>query len=248
MSAASRSELDDSRWHGLFRLGGMAAFIIAALLLGEIAVYALIPTADTALERLALFRDNWLVGLLSLDLLGMISYVLFVPLIIALYMSLRRTNQTAIVVATAVFFVGIADFFATNTAFPLLSLSRQYAAAATDAERAMFLSAGQAMLTLFNENAFLVSYVIVSTAWLMISAVMLRSSVFGKLASCAGIAAGGSGIAAVALEHVSAIHAFLVLAISLYFAAIVLLFIWVFLVGLRLRKLGQERLPVEVAQ
>ncbi len=237
MNRTTESGTAGSRWQGLHKLGGVAALMIAVLLLGEIVVYAVLPRPGSALEHFALFRDNWLAGLLTLDLLGMISYLLFVPTILALYAALRRTSESVMAVATALFFVGIADFFATNPAFSVLSLSSQYAAAATDAEKAMFLAAGQSMFTLFNENAFLVSYVIVSVAWTMISGVMLRSNLFSRITAYAGILAGAAGIVAAVLEHILAIDA-LSIAISLYFAAIVFLFVWVILAGRRLYQLG----------
>jgi hypothetical protein len=235
----------DARWHGLFRLGGVAALAIAALLLGEVVVYAVLPSPRTALDHFALFRDNWLVGLLTLDLLGMIAYLLFVPTILALYAALRRSSEAVMAVATVLFFLGIADFFATNTAFPALALSTQYAAATTDAERAMVLAAGQAMFTLFNENAFLVSYVIVSAAWMLIAGVMLRSAVFSRITAYAGILAGAAGIIAVGLEHIPGGASLLALAIAVYFAAIVFLIIWVVLAGRRLYQLGSLRAAAE---
>jgi Domain of unknown function (DUF4386) len=224
------------RWAGLYRLGGIAAFLIAALLLGEIAVYASFPRPDTVLEHFELFQENTLVGLLTLDLLGMISYLLFIPTILALYVALRRTSEAVMAVASVLFLVGIAAFFATNTAFPVLDLSERYAEAATHADRAVILAAGQAMFTLFNENAFLVSYVIVSAAWVMIGAVMLRSPLFGRASAYAGMLAGAASIVAVVLEHVSA--ALVNVAIPFYFAAIVSLFAWVVLIGRRLWQLG----------
>ena len=232
----TKSEIADSRWQSLYKLGGLASLIIAVLLLGELAVYAFLPRPSTAIEYFSLFHDNWLTGLLYFDLLGMISYLLFVPAILALYTVLRRTSEAVMVIATALFFVGVADFFATNTAFSMLTISSQYAAAKTDAERAIFLAAGQTMLTLFNENAFLVSYVIVSAAWTMIAGVMLRSSVFSRTTAYAGILAGIAGIVAVILEHAAKDDLFI--AISLYFAAIVFLFAWVILVGRRLYQLS----------
>ena len=47
------------------------------------------------------------------------------------------------------------------------SLSTQYALAKTPEARHLALAAGQAMIALFEENAFLVSYVIVSFSWLI---------------------------------------------------------------------------------
>src|SRR5689334_9223484 len=138
MNQTTVSGAEGARWKGLYKAGGVAALIIAVLLVGELVVYAVYPRPNTALDHFNLFRDNWLVGLLTLDLLGMISYLLFIPTILALYVALRRTSEAVMAIATAIFFVGIADFFATNTAFSVLDLSDQYAAAKTDAERAMF--------------------------------------------------------------------------------------------------------------
>jgi Domain of unknown function (DUF4386) len=210
--------------------------IIAILLLGESVVYAVLPNRSTPIEFLALFRDNWLIGLLSFDLLGMISYLLFIPMILSLYVVLRRTNESIMIVGTVLFLVGIAVFFSTNTAFPMLSLSSQYEAAGTEAERAILLAACQTMITLFKVNAFMVSYVIVSAAWLLIAAVMLQSKLFSRLAAVAGIIAGAAGIVAEMLEHISA--TFRIVAIVLYFAAIVFLLLWVVLTGRRLYNLG----------
>ena len=86
-------ETVNSRRRGLYQLGGIAAFIIAALLIGEIVVYATLPRASTALEHFTIFQDNWLAGLLTFDLLGMVSYLLFVPTILALYLILRRKSR-----------------------------------------------------------------------------------------------------------------------------------------------------------
>lgn len=94
------------------------------------------------------------------------------------------------------------------------------------------------MLTTFNVGAFQVSYVIVSAAWLMISAVMLRSSVFGGVAAYSGILAGATAIGAVALEHTPVIGGLFALLVSVYFAAIVFLAVWVVLIGRRLFQLG----------
>lgn len=242
MNAARASGTEDLRWRGLLRFGGAAALVIGVLLLGEIAVYASVPRAETAVEHFALFRGRWLAGLLSLDLLGMICYLLFVPTILSLYLTLRRSAEGTMLVAAVLFFVGIADFFATNTAFPLLSLADQYAAASTDAQRAMFLAAGQGMFSQFNENAFLVSYVIVSASWAMIAGVMLKSGAFGRLTAWWGILAGSTGILAVVLEHALPAGVLLI-SIALYFAAIVFLFLWVVMAGRRLWRLGNQGRP-----
>lgn len=211
--------------------------MIGLLLIGEVIVYAALPRSTTVAEYFEIFIEDPLVGLLTFDLLGMVAYILFVPTVLALYATLRRTSEAVMAVATVLFFVGIAEFFASNTGFSMLSLSNQYVAATSNVERERLLAAGQAMLTIFNENAFLVSYVIVSASWTMMAAVMLRSNVFSRFTAIVGMLAGIAGIVAVVLEHITFIDA-LAFAIALYFLAIVFLFIWVLLLGRRLYQLG----------
>ena len=233
-----KTSSSDARWSGLFKLGGGASIAIAVLLLAEFAVYAMIPDPGSLAEKnLELFIQSPLAGLLSFDLLGMAAYILFIPAILALYIALHRYSEAAMLVATALFFVGIADFFATNTGFPMLSLSNQYALASTPEEQQAILASSQAMIAVFEENAFLVSYVIVSFSWFVISLVMFRSRVFGRITATMGILAGTAGVVAVVLEHITFINA-VTTAIAIYFLAIVFLMLWVFLSGTRLLRLG----------
>jgi len=237
LNQVTDAETADSRWKGLYKVGGVAALIIAVLLLCEIIVFSVWPQPNTVMGYFELFQENWLVGLLDLDLLGMVAYVLFVPVILALYIALRRASESFMAIGMVLFFVGISVFFATNTAFSMLSLSNQYAAAITDAERSMFLAAGQATLTTFTVGAFQVSYIIVSGAWLMIAAVMLRSSIFSRATASSGILAGATGIGAVVIEHTPVIGDIFPLLVALYFAAIVFLAIWVVLIARRFFQL-----------
>lgn len=227
------------KWRGLYTMGGYSALMISVLLLGEIAAYAVLPRTSNALGNFELFRINWFAGLLTFDLLGIIAYLLFIPTILAIYVTVRQESEAIMAVATVLFFIGISEFFATNTGLSMLSLSGRYAAASTETEKAALLAAGEAMLTLFNENAFLLSYVFVSFAWAMISVVMLRSKVFGRINSIAGILAGLSGILAVFLEHVLQAKAIFI-AVTFYFAAIVFLVVWIILAGQRLLLLRKN--------
>ena len=67
----------------------------------------------------------------------------------------------------------------------MLSLSDQYAAATTDAQRSMYLAAGQAMLATFEGTAFQVSYVLASVAGIVIGAVMLQERYLSRVAAYA---------------------------------------------------------------
>jgi hypothetical protein len=94
--------------------------------------------------------------------------------------------------------VGIAVYFASNQAFSMLSLSDQYAAATTDAQRSAFLAAGEALLAITQGSGILLSLFLVLLAGLITSLAMLRSSmrsrVFGRATAYVGILANASGL------------------------------------------------------
>lgn len=228
----NRAVTDDGRWQSLYKIGGISALLIAVFLLGEIIVYSIVPNPNSITGYMELFIKSPLFGLLHFDLLGMVSYLLFIPVILSFYTILKRNSESLTIIATVLFFIGIAVFYSTNTAFSMLSLSKQYALAETDAARSMILASFQSMVTLFKVQAFMVSYVLVSAAWFMIGCIMLRSTLFNKFTSWMGILAGASGIIAEILENTS--KAFVEIAIAFYFAAIVFLLIWIVITGRKL--------------
>jgi hypothetical protein len=228
-------ETYEDRWRNLHRIAGITAFAIAILLLGECYVYSVIPNPSTTIGYMDLFLKNPLFGLLHFDLLGMISYLLFIPFTLSLFMLLKGKNEYVTLIATVLFFIGIAVFFSTNTNFSMLSLSKQYSLAKSDTERLIILTSFQTMVTLFKVQAFMTSYIIVSIAWVMFGCVMLKSILFNKFTSCMGILCGISGIVAEIFENTS--KALLGLAIAFYFCAVVFLLIWVVLIGITVCKI-----------
>ena len=129
----------DSAWKNLYRIGGTAALIVGILTPIDVLFFVIWPQPTTIQGWFALFQKNWVIGLLDLDLLGMIIYVIAVPSILALYFSLRRASQSWIAISTALTFIGIAAYFGSNTIFSMLSLSNQYATASSDAQKSLFL-------------------------------------------------------------------------------------------------------------
>ncbi|HYZ60781.1 MAG TPA: hypothetical protein VE544_14095 [Nitrososphaeraceae archaeon] len=139
-------------------------------------VFFLWPPPTSVIGWFALFQDNALVGLLDMDLLLIVDYLLLIGLFSALWASLRRANESLMAIALILQLVATASYLASTVAFEMLSLSNQYATATTDAERSLFLAAGQ-MLVTWQGTAFDVSYVLSALAVLIVSAVMLRSHI-----------------------------------------------------------------------
>jgi hypothetical protein len=190
-------------WSGLYRAGGVACLVmIAAMVVGSITFVLSPPPTGDVTEWFALFQRSGLLGMMDMDLVMLVGYLALIPLVIALYVLMRRRSEAVMAIAAGSAGVAIATHFASSRVFEMLALSRQYAVAATEAQRAALLAAGQSMLTTylgsfggpavlggwnFQGTAFNVSYVLWSVAGIAISAVMVRGGEFGKVAGWIGI-------------------------------------------------------------
>ncbi len=227
----------DSRWHWLYKVAGMSALVTAVLIVVQMIVFIIWPPPSTAIDTFKLLQENALVGFLALDLLYVIDNVLLIPILLALYVALRKTNESFMLIGAALGFVGIAALFASNPAANMNFLSGQYAAAATDAQRALFLAAGEAMLAVYSGTAYHISLILGSVALVIIPIVMLQSKIFSKATAYMGI-----------LANVLALG-FYVPKIGIYILlfSVIFLLVWYILITRRLFQLGRD-MPKEELQ
>jgi hypothetical protein len=232
------TEIADSTYQNLYIVGGVAALIAAVLILAEVVVLAIYPTPNTISDWFMLFQSNSVIGFLDFWGLEVPMYLMFIMMFLALYMALRKTNPSLMVIALTFAILGIGVFLATNNPSSMPSLSNQYATATTDAERSTILAAGQALLSNTNQRAvggFNMGLFLVSVAGLMVSSVMLQSTCFSRSTAFVGILAHGLSLADYLRQALtsSAIVALLVILPNALF-----LVIWYVMVGRRLYKLG----------
>jgi Domain of unknown function (DUF4386) len=240
LKQAKDAETGKSGWKGLCKLGATTVFIASLIPPAEIAINYQPGVADlsqrtvTVLDWFALFQNHWFIGLRNLGLLNIFGAVLLAPTIFAIYTALRRDDEACVTFGTILFFVGMAVYLANSRAFPMLSLSSQYAAATTDAQRSLFLAAGQAMLS---EGQARAGIPLIEFACLAISAVMLRGNVFGKWTAYAGII---GNMLLLGVEVIIAIEQRLP-GVGMVIAASggLLIMTWDVLVGRRLLQLGR---------
>ena len=248
-----KPEIEDFAWKGLFRLGGIAALTAGLIfrrnlgaeltLLKESGIITAGPMTPPATVPawFTLLQSNPLVGLTWLNVFDLVNYALVGLMFLALLAALRRTSQSSMVIATALGLVGIAIYFASNQVFTLLSLSHQYAAATTSAQRVLLLAGGQALLAInrFNSLSGYLSLLLIAVAGLLTSIVMLRSKVFNRTTAFVGILASAFDLAyCLAVVCVPAVDGEL-LAVCFIPAAGLFLMIWHILIGRRLYQLGR---------
>jgi hypothetical protein len=248
MNQVANAEPADSTYQNLYKIGGVAALIAAALVLGDVIVLAIYPPPGTIRDWFMLFQGNKIVGLLDLWGLEVPMYLMFIMMFLALYMALRKTNPSLMVIALTLALLGIGVFLATNNPSFMLSLSNQYATATTDAERSTLLASGQALLSNTNQRAvggFNMGLLLVSAAGLVVSSVMLQSNSFSRTTSFVGILAHGLSLVDYLRQALtsSAIVALLVILPNALF-----LMIWYVLIGRRLYQLGRPERKISLQQ
>ena len=202
----------EADWKLLYRIGAAAALIaviffrrnIGAELMafngfGIFAVPRTVPS--NALDWFLLLQNNKFVGLALFGVFDLINYALVGLIFLAVYAALRQANRSAMVLAIISGLMGIMVYFASNQAFNMLHLSEQYTAATSEAQRSMFIAAGEALLAMDNPGAIYqgtgiyLSLFLVLLAGLIISLVMLRSEVFGRVTAVTGLIANSLGLA-----------------------------------------------------
>jgi hypothetical protein len=179
----------DARWSWLYKIGGAAALFSVAIIPIQLIIFIVWGQPEHAIGSFNLFQDNRLAGLLAFEILFVVNAVAGIATTLALYVALRGVNESLMAIATVLALVEAVTFIMARPALQMLYLSDQYAAATTDAQRATLLAAGEAMLATFHGTAFHVGINLFSIYYLIVSIVMLRSNIFGRVTAYTGIVA-----------------------------------------------------------
>jgi hypothetical protein len=225
-------------WKSLYKVGGVTVLIVFLIPLAEVGI-SYLPGVErvtqgtvTVIDWFTLFQTHWFLGLRNLGFLNLIGVVLLAPTFLAIYSALRRDHEAYATFSTVLFFVGLAVYLASSRAFPMLSLSGQYASATTDAQRSLLIAAGQAMLA---EGESRAGIPLVEFACLAISVVMMRGKVFGKATAYAGIL--GNGLLMV-VEIILSTRGLTAAGMAIAVGAGLSMMTWYFLVSRRLFQLA----------
>jgi hypothetical protein len=224
----------DPDWKWLYRVGGISALVLGLAYIIIIALYVAAGAppkgAEALLKYLAGNQKIWW-GILGLSAL---TDFLFVPVTFSLYLALKGINKSAMLVATAcVLLFVVLDLGITWVNYAvLITLSGNYAAAANDAQRAIFVAAANYPSAVL-ESALLGVYIIlVPGLGFLITGLVMLKGIFSKTTAYLGLASGILGILSVMGPlFVSSLSVAIIIASALST-------IWVLFVGYRLYRLG----------
>jgi len=236
-NTAENIESHASDWNWLYRIGGYAALLMFVLIPIQIVIFIAWAPPQTVQQYFTLFQHNRLLGLLDLDLLLIVDNLLAIPLNLAFFVALRRKNASFVLIATALGLLSIILYLVSREAtFSMMALSDQSTAATTEAQRQIFLAAGQVMLISYNGTVFNISYILGAIGLIILSVVMLKTDVFSKTIAYLGLAA---NIIAFGLYLPPA-------GVYISIFSVVFLWIWDILIALRLFQLGNPNKMNEI--
>jgi len=132
-------------WNPLYRTASMAALAVVLLIPVQLFIFIAWPPPETAEGFFDLFGKNAFLGLLSLDLIYLLNNAILILFYLGLYLSLRKTNPSAMLIALILGLVGIAVYYSSSIAFEMLSLGNQYQVAETPEIRQQLLASGQTL-------------------------------------------------------------------------------------------------------
>jgi len=224
----------DGKW--IYRVGGIAAFILVIGWFLTFPFYAAAggPEPFGAEARLIHYAGRETAWWAILWLM-VFTDLFYVVIVLALYQSLKKIDRGMLLLAVAckgLFIVLDLGVLWPNHA-ALFNLSKLYAVAATEAQRAAIVNAAvapSAVLDSLLPNLY--SIVIPSLGTLFVSLVMLKG-VFSKRTAYLGLAVGVTGIIAFADPFMGALG-------MMHIVNALLATIWWLLVGWRLYKLGRQ--------
>jgi hypothetical protein len=182
LNPSAGAQAGSSNWNGLYKTGGAAALVMVAITLTQFASFAIAPPPleGNAGDWFAFFQKSAALGLLGFEALLVVYALLSILVAVALFAALRPASPSLAALFLVLSVVGSMAFVAARPAFEMLSLSKQYAEATTEAQRAAVLAAGEAMVAIFHGTAFQVSYFLGSITGFLIGAAMLRSNIFSR--------------------------------------------------------------------
>ncbi|MDD2481726.1 MAG: hypothetical protein PHC44_05840 [Lutispora sp.] len=122
MNKVNRSLFDEAnpeKWGYLYKIAGYATIIMLIIIPIQIAIFTIFPFPDSIESWFELFNKNWILGLIHLDLFYIINNVIVAIMYLAFYFSLKKKNESLMIIALALGLLGISAYLSSNKAFDI---------------------------------------------------------------------------------------------------------------------------------
>ena len=177
---------DVQLFRGLVLTGAWCAFASVGMIVVEIGRFLIWPPPPTAAGFFELLLDNPVLGLVSLDLLFVVSNALMYLVYLALAVVLWRVSRSAVVIALAFCVVGISRLHEQHPAGRDADLAHAYADADA-ATRTALLATGDGMLATWAGTGYDIYYFFSFATLAVLAVLMLRSTIFSRATAVWGL-------------------------------------------------------------
>ncbi|MBN2841269.1 MAG: DUF4386 family protein [Coriobacteriia bacterium] len=219
----------------LFRAGAIAAAATVIVTIVQIILGVVwpppdfAPTAAVAESMLRLVETGPFRAFVTLDGLMVLDYLLLIVVYLALFAALRDREPSLITLGTGLALVAITLYFTANPSITMFVLAEQYSAGMPDATGVV--TAAQGVLATFEGTAFIVHYIVMGVAGILVSIAMLRGQVFSRATGIAGVAQGAMMLVPVTFGMIGLVFAV---------GSLVPFIVWFILVARRLGRMATE--------
>ena len=230
-----------ANWKSIYKIGGIAAILQLVVILGYSTAYAVLgPKPASAAEYFAIWQTSPLEMVLRGDFLLLILIGLYLGTFPALYMALKRVNPIYSALATLFTIMAVVLTFGSESTFSLLQLAEKYAALGSEALRAQFLAAGEAVIAsdMWNTSGAYMTGILLQGSGVLISIIMLRSDDFSKVTAISGLLANAFDL----VQHL--LHPFWPGISEILTMFMVVYFVWYVMLSRDLFRLAKKSAPV----
>lgn len=178
--------------HGLkvlFKLAYISGILMLIAVPLQVIVYVASPPPETVQGFFELFEKSMFLGLLSLDLLYIMSNLLLIPIYLGISALIFKKQPSITIMALVFGVISLSCYYPSNPAFDMLILSEQYSAATAN-ETIAYLAAGEILLAQYVGTAYVAYYIIGAFSLLLFSYGLYKSTDISKTVGTWGLISG----------------------------------------------------------
>ncbi len=180
----------NKHWKGLYKLGAISSILVSLLIVISIIFYFIWPYKgldSSVLDIFTLLQENTIVGLISLDVIMLITLIIDGLVIIALFAVLKKVNKGFALLGLIIGLIGVIAVIQCRPLIEMVMISEKYFQATTENEKIIYLASGETYRTFFDGTAWMIQTFMFMISGLIYSAIMLKSDEFNNATAIIGI-------------------------------------------------------------
>jgi hypothetical protein len=145
------------------------------------------PDEKTTEEILSILVNDRIGGLISLDLIMLVTLIIYIFPILSLYVALKPVNESYSLIALVFGLMAVVTVITSRPLVEISLLSDKYANAISETDRNKYLSSAESFRLMFDGTAWVLQTFFLLISGLISSLLMLKSEMFNNKIAWIGI-------------------------------------------------------------